>query len=100
MQQAFAQPLATQSIGGLAERAAQETPEHRAMSALHDRMGTLPPRLQMFLPGCPAGWKPGASGSAAARSRPAPCWPWLPACAGPRTGAWPRSIPVPSMTGR
>ncbi len=52
--EAFAQPPATQSTGELAERAAQETPEHRAMSTLYDRMGTLPPRLQMFLAGCPA----------------------------------------------
>jgi hypothetical protein len=52
--EAFAQPPATQSTGELADRAAQETPEHRAMSALYDRMATLPPRLQMFLAGCPA----------------------------------------------
>ncbi|HEU5420895.1 MAG TPA: hypothetical protein VFV41_24625 [Streptosporangiaceae bacterium] len=52
--EAFAQAPATQSTGELAERAAQETPERRAMNALYDRMGTLPPRLQMFLAGCPA----------------------------------------------
>ncbi|HEY1639524.1 MAG TPA: hypothetical protein VGG35_02450 [Streptosporangiaceae bacterium] len=51
--EAFAQAPATQSTGELAERAAQETPEHRAMSALYDRMSSLPPRLQMFLAGCP-----------------------------------------------
>ena len=38
----------------LAARAGQDTPEHRAMTALYDRMDTLPPRLQMFMAGCPA----------------------------------------------
>ena len=52
--EAFAQAPATQSTGELTERAAQETPERRAMNALYDRMDRLPPRLQMFLAGCPA----------------------------------------------
>src|SRR2546430_17585823 len=37
----------------LAARAGQDTPEHRAMTALYDRMASLPPRLQMFMAGCP-----------------------------------------------
>jgi hypothetical protein len=41
--------------GELAARAGQETPERRAMTALYNRMDTLPPRLQMFMAGCPAG---------------------------------------------
>ena len=44
----------SQSTGELAERAGQDTPERRAMTALYDRMHSLPPRLQMFLAGCPA----------------------------------------------
>src|SRR5690348_12040055 len=42
------------STGELAARAGQDTPEQRAMTALYDRMDTLPPRLQMFMAGCPA----------------------------------------------
>jgi hypothetical protein len=44
----------SQSTGELAERAGQDTPERRAMTALYDRMDSLPPRLQMFMAGCPA----------------------------------------------
>jgi hypothetical protein len=44
----------SQSTGELAERAKQDSPERRAMTALYDRMDTLPPRLQMFMAGCPA----------------------------------------------
>ena len=59
MQQVFAAGLRggrrrSQSTDELAERARQETPERRAMAALYERMGELPPRLQMFLAGCPA----------------------------------------------
>ncbi|HMH91837.1 MAG TPA: hypothetical protein VK586_12235 [Streptosporangiaceae bacterium] len=50
---AFAQAPPTQSTGELAERAGQENPERRAMAALYDRMGDLPPALQMFMAGCP-----------------------------------------------
>jgi len=42
------------NTGELAARAGQDTPEHRAMTALYDRMDALPPRLQMFMAGCPA----------------------------------------------
>ncbi|MFF4591716.1 hypothetical protein [Amycolatopsis sp. NPDC001319] len=50
---AFADAPATQSTGELQERATQETPERAAMRALYARMAELPPRLQMFLDGCP-----------------------------------------------
>ncbi|GAA4581485.1 hypothetical protein GCM10023194_12860 [Planotetraspora phitsanulokensis] len=52
--QAFAEPPATQSTAELSERAGQDTPERRAMAALYERMPQLPPRLQMFMAGCPA----------------------------------------------
>jgi hypothetical protein len=51
---AFAQAPQTQSTGELAARAGQQTPERRAMAALYDQMGDLPPTLQMFMAGCPA----------------------------------------------
>ncbi|MBO3749403.1 hypothetical protein J5X84_25270 [Streptosporangiaceae bacterium NEAU-GS5] len=51
--EAFAAAPATQSTAELREREAQETPERRAMTALYDRMAELPPKLQMFLVGCP-----------------------------------------------
>jgi hypothetical protein len=51
---AFADSAPSQSTGELAERARQETPERRAMSALYARMSELPPQLQMFMEGCPA----------------------------------------------
>jgi hypothetical protein len=54
---AFAEAAGTappQSTGELAERAKQDSGERRAMTALYDRMDSLPPRLQMFLAGCPA----------------------------------------------
>ena len=44
----------SQSTGELAERAAQDTPERRAMTALYARMADLPATLQMFMAGCPA----------------------------------------------
>jgi hypothetical protein len=50
---AFAQPPAAQSTDELKAQAAQETPERRAMAALYARMPDLPPRLQMFMAGCP-----------------------------------------------
>lgn len=50
---AFAEPPAAQSTGELIAAAAQETPERRAMRALYARMPELPPRLQMFMHGCP-----------------------------------------------
>ena len=43
------------STGELAAQAGQETPEHQAMTALYDRMETLPPQLQMFMADCPSG---------------------------------------------
>ena len=57
---AFAEPAAAdsavpQSTDQLVAQAGQDTPERRAMTALYDRMDTLPPRLQMFMAGCPAG---------------------------------------------
>ena len=54
---AFAEAAGTapsQSTGELAERAKQDSPERRAMTALYDRIDSLPPRLQMFMAGCPA----------------------------------------------
>jgi len=51
---AFTDVPATQSTEELIERAGQDTPERRAMTALYDRMSQLPPKLQMFLAGCPA----------------------------------------------
>ena len=61
MQQTFAAAFAeaagsapSQSTGELAERAGPDTPERRVMAALYDRMDSLPPRLQMFMAGCPA----------------------------------------------
>ncbi|MET7997335.1 hypothetical protein ABZU76_41305 [Amycolatopsis sp. NPDC005232] len=50
---AFADAPATQSTGELQERAARETPERAAMRSLYSRMAELPPRLRMFLDGCP-----------------------------------------------
>jgi hypothetical protein len=51
---AFADSPASQSTSELADRARQETPERRAMSALYAQMSELPPQLQMFMEGCPA----------------------------------------------
>ncbi len=51
---AFAADPAPQSTGELAAQVAQGSPERRAMDALYARLGDLPPRLQMFLAGCPA----------------------------------------------
>ena len=39
---------------GPAAAGGQDTPERRVMTALYDRMDSLPPRLQMFMAGCPA----------------------------------------------
>ncbi|GGL20558.1 hypothetical protein Sme01_55440 [Sphaerisporangium melleum] len=50
---AFADAPQTQSTAELAERETRETPERRAMNALYERMAELPPRLQMFMEGCP-----------------------------------------------
>ncbi|MEU7694488.1 hypothetical protein FLW53_06165 [Microbispora sp. SCL1-1] len=50
--QSTSQP-AVQSTRELAARARQDTPERRAMAALYARMPQLPPRLQMFMEGCP-----------------------------------------------
>jgi hypothetical protein len=60
---AFAQAPSSQSTDELAAQAGQDTPEHRAMTALYARMNDLPyarmndlpPQLQMFMAGCPAG---------------------------------------------
>lgn len=54
MMQAFTEPPPeNQSSASLIERSTQDTPERRAMTALYDRMGELPPELAMFLVGCP-----------------------------------------------
>ncbi|MGH3373103.1 MAG: hypothetical protein ACRDP6_00040 [Actinoallomurus sp.] len=50
---AFAEAPATQSTEELAARQTQDTPERRAMTVLYDRMADLPPKLAMFLVGCP-----------------------------------------------
>ena len=61
MQETFAAAFAeaagsspAQSTDELTARACQDTPERRVMTALYDRMESLPPRLQMFMAGCPA----------------------------------------------
>jgi hypothetical protein len=61
MQETFAAAFAevagsspAQSTGELAAQAGQDTPERRVMTALYDRMDSLPPRLQMFMADCPA----------------------------------------------
>src|SRR5689334_1302624 len=58
MAAAFAAPAEAEpepmGTSELAARAGQDTPEHRAMTALYERMDRLPPRLQMFMAGCPA----------------------------------------------
>jgi hypothetical protein len=51
--QAFAAPPAPQSTESLAAQAVQDTPERLAMKVLYARMADLPPRLQMFMHGCP-----------------------------------------------
>jgi hypothetical protein len=53
MVRAFAEPPGTRSTAELIEQSTQDTPERRAMTALYDRMDELPPRLAMFLVGCP-----------------------------------------------
>jgi hypothetical protein len=50
---AFADPSPTQSTDELSARAGEDTPERRAMTALYAKMAELPPRLQMFMDGCP-----------------------------------------------
>jgi hypothetical protein len=61
MQEAFAAAFAelsgsspSQSTDELVARAGQDTPERRVMTVLYERMDSLPPRLQMFMAGCPA----------------------------------------------
>jgi hypothetical protein len=49
---AFSAQPAVQSTEELAKLAGQDTPERRAMTALYDRMPSLPPRLQMLMAGC------------------------------------------------
>jgi hypothetical protein len=51
--EAFTGDAQVQSTDELAARARQDTPERRAMAALYARMPQLPPRLQMFMEGCP-----------------------------------------------
>ena len=51
---AFADAPPPQSTDELVARAGQDTPERRVITALYDRMASLPPRLQMFMAGCPA----------------------------------------------
>ncbi|GIH60442.1 hypothetical protein [Microbispora siamensis] len=51
--EAFAGAAQVQSTQELAARARQDTPERRAMAALYARMPQLPPRLVMFMEGCP-----------------------------------------------
>ncbi|WP_030505894.1 hypothetical protein [Microbispora rosea] len=51
--EAFAGEASVQSTEELAARARQDTPERRAMAALYARMPQLPPRLLMFMEGCP-----------------------------------------------
>src|SRR5262249_23048566 len=51
--EAFAGPAPNQSIDELVARSGQDTPERRAMATLYARLPELPPRLQMFMAGCP-----------------------------------------------
>jgi hypothetical protein len=51
--EAFAGPPPTQSTEELAAQAGQDTPERRAMTTLYAKMTDLPPRMQMFMDGCP-----------------------------------------------
>ncbi|MFF4126233.1 hypothetical protein ACFYYP_22135 [Microbispora rosea] len=51
--EAFAGEAPVQSTEELAARARQDTPERRAMATLYARMPQLPPRLLMFMEGCP-----------------------------------------------
>ena len=53
MMSAFADDPGTQSTAELVERAAQETPERRAMRALYAKADELPPRLRMLMADCP-----------------------------------------------
>lgn len=50
---AFAAEPATQSTAALKAQATRETPERLAMKALYAGMAELPPKLQMFMAGCP-----------------------------------------------
>ena len=49
-----AEPPGTQSTESLLEQQGLETPEVKAMTALYQKADDLPPRLAMFLEGCPA----------------------------------------------
>jgi hypothetical protein len=51
--EAFAGPPPELSTDALQEQAATGTPEKRALTTLYDRAAELPPRLRMFLEGCP-----------------------------------------------
>ncbi len=53
MAEAFRAPPSAQSTQALAAQTQQDTPERTAMRALYARMAELPPRLQMFMHGCP-----------------------------------------------
>jgi len=50
---AFAAPPGNLDTAELKAQLAAETPERRALAALYRRMAELPPRLQMFMDGCP-----------------------------------------------
>jgi hypothetical protein len=51
--EAFSSAPAAQSTESLAAQASQDTPERLAMKSLYAGMAKLPPRLQMFMHGCP-----------------------------------------------
>jgi hypothetical protein len=51
--QAFAAPPTAQSTRSLVAQTSQDTPERKAMKALYARMADLPPKVQMFMYGCP-----------------------------------------------
>jgi hypothetical protein len=51
--EAFTEEREAQSTESLKEQQGVETPEVRAMTALYQRSADLPPRLAMFLEGCP-----------------------------------------------
>ena len=68
------------------------------MTALYDRMDTLPPRLQMFMAGCPAELEARRERISCRQVVTRTVRPWPRACAGPRTGTSRPSTPGPSTT--
>jgi hypothetical protein len=53
MEQVMAAAFAGAAAGQGGDPAPQRTPEEAAMASLYEQMASLPPRLQMFMRGCP-----------------------------------------------